>query len=671
MSKTKTSRRPSTAKSGLQRVQAEPLRAGVEGAGVAANGFAPGADDEARSTLALVSPDALTEEELMEYLGRLQERAHQELSKPFMTWADFTRRLGQIKRACKRGCFDSQLRAVTTNLYAYLKEVKTESLSKEDLPLYWKGRSVLYELNDIFHLDNSDLINQWTYDDGERIYDELEGLKGKWKTRGAHSEVDYQLVKEKIIFCTYYAHELKRRNDTDTCLKRLQSLLDFVTNEVKTEDVRCLGTRANLCYHLGAVYRLLEQHDDGESMYAQAIELYYERKKRRPANDHDDHSFTTRRIAMCIGLGFGWQNLTRGYLRRAENALAAARSMLANSSDPVVPPYIELLYGTIRRCRAGNNEVEIRGAIESLQQARIAFKNHNHSRYEARASWELALCFNLVKDFDEAETHLAVVEAYARKQGHLTVVEDNAEKQGDLKWLANVHCLRSRIHRGRELYQQALEEAEVACNIAKDSKHLLPEVDALITRGEANFYLSEATDQQDSGYDKARADFETALQMLQKQEVSAGGIGQTLNPKIASVCALRIAQCFARTGEEAKAKSHFAEWELVSLSIEHGWVQDLAREVQNEIKKMSESFTISARDCSKWNYSKQVRRLRTWLYTRAMNQTNYNWAEAAKLIGVERATLYQWRYPANQRVQRARTTKRKEPDLPKKEAQIS
>lgn len=653
MTKTKNSaRRPSSAKIGSQKVHAEPPNADYEAAHVASPVSDSNGAGEARSTSTLISLDDLTEKELKHRLAELQARAHDELSKPFVTWEDFSRRLGQIKRACKRGCFDTQLRAMTTNLHTFLRSVETAHLNEKDLPLYWKGRTILYELNDIFHLDDS--INKWTYEGGKLIYDEIQELKGRWKNRGPHSELAYQLIKEKIIFCTYYAHELKRRNETDTCLERLQSLLDFVTNEVKTDDVRCLSTRANLCYHLGAVYRLLEQHDLGESMYAQAIELYYERIKRRPLDDHDDQLFTTRRIAMCIGLGFGWQNLTRGYLRRAENALAAARSMLANSSDPVVPAYIELLYGTIRRCRAGNNEVEIREANESLQKARRDFKKNQHKRYEARACWELALCCIPIKDYDGAEKYLAVMETYATNHD-------------DLKWLANVHCLRSRIHRGREHYKEALEEAEITYKIAKDGKQLLPEVDALITRGEANFYLAQATEQ-DAGYDDARTDFEAALQLLQKQEVAGGaggGLSQTLNPKIASVCALRIAQCFARKGDEAKATSYFAEWELVSSSIEHAWVQDLACDVQIEIKAMSQSFNISAKDRLQWNYSKQVRRLRTWLYARAMKEAKNNWAEAAKLVGVERATLYQWRYPSGQRVQRARTTKRKDHDLTK------
>jgi transcriptional regulator with PAS, ATPase and Fis domain len=53
-------------------------------------------------------------------------------------------------------------------------------------------------------------------------------------------------------------------------------------------------------------------------------------------------------------------------------------------------------------------------------------------------------------------------------------------------------------------------------------------------------------------------------------------------------------------------------------------------------------FTISASEHHKWSYADNVAKLRRWLLVHSLSQTNQNYSEAAKLIGVQRATLYQW-----------------------------
>ena len=106
---------------------------------------------------------------------------------------------------------------------------------------------------------------------------------------------------------------------------------------------------------------------------------------------------------MVVGIGYGWINYTRGFLRRAENALATALALLAQSKHPIIPSYIKLLYGTNLRCRAGSNWEAIEPAIKILGEALKEFKRRGHTRYAARASWELALAYNLARKFGDAQ----------------------------------------------------------------------------------------------------------------------------------------------------------------------------------------------------------------------------------------------------------------------------
>src|SRR5262249_49096454 len=152
-----------------------------------------------------------------------------------------------------------------------------------------------------------------------------------------------------------------------------------------------------------------------------------------------------------------------------ENALATARSMLARVPNNVVTFYIELLYGTIKRCRAGRNEEELKEAIESLELALKSFEGR-HARYAARACWELALAHNQLGDFPKADAFLNMMAKH--------------EPQMNFKWQTNMHVLRSRICRGQKKYAEAFTEVESAFKLANECEEVLPRIDALITRGE-------------------------------------------------------------------------------------------------------------------------------------------------------------------------------------------
>jgi tetratricopeptide (TPR) repeat protein len=577
---------------------------------------------------------SLIEEELIELLNVVQLKTGKLLTKPIRSQRDFVERLATAKKAYKQGRFDKPLAIATKNLSTYLR-----SLGVQEQPEYYKARTLLYELNDILSVDSQ--ISDYTFEDGQRAYTQLQAQSDKWSAKGELSEPDLRLIKEKVLFCSCYGHGLKRRNLPNQAAETFQWLLDFTANKIATtRQMPAYGTRANLSYNLGSVYRVLEQHGKSEAMYAQALRFYHDRTKTRPANDFDDLYFITRRIAMCVGLGFGWLHLTRGNLNRAENALLTARAFLAKSPDHIVSSFIELLYGSMRRCKAGHDQTE---AINSLNQARKAFE-HNHPRYHAYACLELALSFTLKADFEAALAHLEAAEQYAQQQ------------QNEPKWLTNIHIGRSRIRRHQRDYERALTEAEMAIDMAEHGKTILPRADAYLAHGEARLYLAkEPGGPSTPTYGEARKDFEKALELVLEEESSHRGNEKTLNPKIASVCVLRIAQCYAKDGNQIKAKSFFQRWKTWEPTVEHQWVRDLAKEVEGDINELEDFFSISSRDPKEWNYERQLSRLRKWLYTQAMSYTNNDRKAAAKLIGLSPTSVFNLPYPVKRG--RAKRTK--------------
>jgi tetratricopeptide (TPR) repeat protein len=548
-------------------------------------------------------------------------------------WTQFETMLELMNQAYKQARFNTDLRDAALSLHTFVRNHE-----KKETSTFWKALTLIYELNDIFHFDSH--INDVALNHGKLIYNELRAHSLEWETPDHISDEERKLAQQKVLYCTCRGNELKRRGQIESAAKLFEWLLDFTSTTLKTDEFPCYGTQSILTYHLGSIYRVLERHNLAEDMYTRCLELLYQRATSQ--NDPSERLFIIRKQAMAIGIGYGWINATRGSLRRAENALTTARSLLAGIDDPIVPPFIELLYGTIKRCRAGKNKERLTRAIESLAHAKASFDERGHDRYIPRACWELALAFNLLGDFEEVQKNLDRVDEYAEKVGHA-------------KWKTNVNILRSRLQRNRGDYSGALKEAEAAVIKAQDCKSVLPLTDAYITRGEAKLALVEAQNNSAESYEAARKDFEKALDLIGTYQAEEHQPGFPSNPKIAGVCQLRIAQCFVRDGDETNARMHFATWEVLRPSVEHEWVRELAEEVKTELNGLQMNFTISAKDPTEWNYVRNVAQLRNWLMTQSLRYTKRNYSAAAELIGVKRGTLYQWQDDSGSQLQRART----------------
>lgn len=560
---------------------------------------------------------------------------------PITNERDFKARISQLIYAQKQARFDSDVEVAASNLLAYTKTAQTQ-----DRVEYWQARTLLYELNHIFRLDLS--MSGEVMRSSREVLNELQELSTKLEGVGKLAPDQRALIEEKVRYCACRGNELKRSGKPEEAQRLLEWLLNFTEDRLKEEGVSgCYNAQADLTYYLGSVYRILEKHNLAEDMYTRSLNLLYVQAQQHREGDSDDHLFTMRKQAMAIGIGFGWINLTRGFLRRAENALATARSLLARSSDPVVPSYIELLYGTIRRCRAGTDPAKLQNAIDSLSLARAKFEEIGHQRYVARTCWELCLAYILLGDSVAARKHLDVVAGHAGQTKHP-------------KWQTNVNIGWSRILRAEGDLSGALQQATLAIQSAKECKSSLPMVDAHITLGEITLLAAEDPEQKEVSYHSARSIFEEAHRIALESDPSEGTDGLPSNPKIAAVCKLRIAQCHAREGEVTKAKEHFAEWEALRANVEHEWVRELASRVKDEIDSLSSNFTIPINNKLKWDYAENVARLKQWLLAQALKETSGDVNNAAELIGVGRGALYQWKRKSGQEPTRARTPSSKQ-----------
>jgi len=547
-------------------------------------------------------------------------------SLPISVSTDLKTAVRFVSRLYKLSCFDAKLKAALVQLSDCCRNDSQASSSD-----YWKGRNLLYELNEI--IDFNSQIPDQVFTDGYQVKQELRTLAIK-HTGSGFMFSERRLLREKALFVACYAHEVQRRGEKHVALEQFEWLVNFVDRFVKTDEFPCFGTQAVFCYHMGSILRKLELHHRAEIMFSKALDLLHERTKHHDLkgpspNDIEDQLFVVRKQAMIIGLGFGLLNMSRGSLERAEHAFTTARSLLGSSKDPLIPAYIELQCGVLKRCRAGTSWKKLKEAIAQLETARSALKNH--ARHRIRASWELALARTLSGDLPGAQRDLQQVEQFAIQKA-------------DQKWLTNVHILQSRMLRKEGKFKEALMEAELAVETANSHgrKTVVALVDALITRGEAQLNLTPGPVPDVSKCALAKSDFKHALQLISGEESASKDREGFANPKIVAACKLRLAQTYAREGDESSAQTLYNEWLRLDSQVEHEWLRELAVLVRDEISRLSRNFSISALNSKEWDYSENLKRMRHWLAWRALSYSKQNYSEAARLMGITRATLYQW-----------------------------
>ena len=603
---------------------------------------------------------------ITKYQAHLEDQMWTALEAPVISPKDFDSFLRLVNKAHKRGRFDARLESAIKTLKAFVNQETIEThlpqvvtrhhssgkrkyeLTWGASPLnrqsYWKSRHLIYEICDYFNLitpHDSEQIQR----EGLKVYSSLRLIEADWKELNL-SVSDIKIIREMVLFSGCRANELRRNNEQTQALSHFKWLFDFTHKYLSTTTTPCRGTLAYLLYNISVVLRDQERLDEAEQTFLQTLVMYYERAITRRVNKNlDDAVFTDRRVSMCIGLGFGWINLTRGQLRRAENAITTALPLLAVNDDRLISAYLTLLLGNIKRCRAGTQREQLLEAIAFIQKAEKSFAALKQNRYQVRAKWELSIAYTLLREFKVAAELLANVEKVAKQYT-------------DYKWLANVAVQRSRILCGEgyhlleadptnnlkqalDKFQHAVDTAEAAIDVAKRGGQILPGIDALMAHGQALFALADATGQAEGAYLVVRQDFQEALKML-ANTMPITKLANSPNPKIAAVCYLYIARCFVRERNQSQAADHYKQWRGLEAYVEHEWVRELASKAKEEIEQIYKDLVLKAGDPQYLNYDEQLKKLRAWIFEQAIRQTEGNMVEAAKRIGVSRATLYQW-----------------------------
>lgn len=516
--------------------------------------------------------------------------------------------LRRVKGLLKEGKFEGSLLDDVTALKALIDKNKVWLRANEPLT-YFKSRCMIYEVRDYFNLIDDDESRE-VKDEGTAVAQSLPEKVGP-----NFSTAERQLIREKVRFCLAHANELYRENHYEAAREKILGLYHFVIEELSDDYLPCFGTLAQLTYFLGKVHRQMAEYEKAEKWFAASIEYHYRRAEKR--NKPAEYIFSSYKAAVCLGLGIGWVNFTRGFLTRALYNITPALLILGNTADTLNTAYLNLIYGSIKRSQAGVEKKGLEEAIRIILQSFHTFREKGHQRYLARAAFELALAFNLTGDAEEAESKLEIVERIA-------------EERDDYRWQSHALVVRSRVQRNMKRYEEALESAEKAFHKAERHQQRICKIDALIAKGEAKIAISD--------YAAARVDLEDALKLNDGIIRQFPPITESVNPKIYAVCHLYLARSYALEGNEQDAREFFQRWDKAG-TIEHMWVHHLAESVKQEIDELGTSFFIRASESL--DYRNRVEELRKWLLAQAKLKEPNNLTKRAKLLGITRSRLSQ------------------------------
>ncbi|MBO0799592.1 MAG: tetratricopeptide repeat protein, partial [Blastocatellia bacterium] len=405
----------------------------------------------------------------------------------------------------------------------------------------------------------------------------------------------------------------------------------------------CFGTVGQISYYLGRVYRQMGRFDEAEENFAKAIEYYHrraEQKKRQYAADPRrvrlEVDFALHRSAICLGLGIGWVNYTRGHLTSAlHNNIIPARIVFLNTNDELNQASLNVILGAIKR--SARNRKEVRSSLEPIQRAYDVFASYGHRRYLAWAAHGLSLANFYGGNFAAAR----------EKQAEMMKI---AEELHDFEWQSTSFTLRSRINSRLNDNRAAEADASRAYELADEHGQVLGKIDALIWRGWARMQLGR--------HAEARADIAEALE-LNRQQPAANRTAETSNPRIEALCHLNLAYSHALEHEGRKARAHFKQWEEMSREVEDGRVHDVAADVARAIGKLSSDFIVESIELDdpgltrrkidsdnpelrrRLNYKTNLRNLQKFLVGEA-KEVSEEKQDIAKLLGISRQTLFQW-----------------------------
>jgi hypothetical protein len=547
----------------------------------------------------------------------------------------------------------------TRELHKFLNaNVASFGGSDESQYIYFHTRSVTSELFDRF-----DCIGEATEASSEAkaFIDQLRKEGDNFRPEGSR-----RILREKVRLSLNYAQaRYYRSHKYEAAKKVVDGCQHFIERFLKDEEsFPCHGSLAQCLWLGGKIARQEGRYEEAEWSFLRS-EIHHRQRvesKRKQAGASslaggsvsEDLTFSTYRTGIIRGLGHGWMNVARGHLRRALHDIIPARTMLLHAEDELNNAYLDLIEASIWRSLSPRGGPGFEVAIGMADSALEVFRRNKHSRYAARAAFELGLTYLLSGKLEEAEQKASDV-------------KKASVKANDSRWICNSNILLSRISRVKGDSASALQLATEAIALANVHTQTLCHVKGLMARGEAKIELNDM--------DGAREDLHQALDLNARLDKRTGGRGrpkrreticylskgvrtdlyQTLirsgtasgqegagptNLRINAICYLNIARSYAREHLKGKALEYFQHWKQVEREVEHRYVRDLADDVLKEIGLLEQDLVIVA-GTADLNYKAYEKKLRTFLIKQA-KEKGLSTKGAAEALGISRQTLYEW-----------------------------
>jgi tetratricopeptide (TPR) repeat protein len=495
------------------------------------------------------------------------------------------------------------------------------------------------------------------------------------------------LVREKVrCFEAYVIAECYSRQLYPEAGKKLEACRDFIERRLMNGGIPAFGLSllGMTEYYLGRVYRQLGDYDSAKRAFMKAIQHLLARAelKKAAAMDgtagrapvagdkpeeysvNDGLAFLDHKVAVCFGLGLAWIDFTQARLTDAEQKVTAAKASLIKYEDAIDNAYMDLILGSIARCKADRNIEQLTRAKALVERALTEFIEIKHGWYEPHARFELGqvhlyLALANKNDWGERKKHLACALGEAEK-----VWKVSTERE-DSMWVINSLILQSEIKRADRAYNDARDLATDALKELKEAERnkdtnslRVCEINALIARAEANLSDAKAERREENKVrlyadsDTPRAtrvrikkalyaaheDLTEALRLNESFEIMRRAHSQ--NSRIEALCRLYLARCYAYDGDKRQAEESYRKWLDINEGVEHEKIQSLAKKVRKDINEVVTEFVVSGD--GDLRYEELVKRLRTFLLNVARQKHPNDKDKQAELLHVARMTIYNW-----------------------------
>ncbi len=557
----------------------------------------------------------------------------------------FLNKLAELKSLMKSGRFDNRLVTKAGILEDVMEHQKDEVA--RDIINYLKAKCMIAEVLDYF--GQTERAQRLLEPEGNTNLEELQRFS---KESGRQNP---RVIRDRIQFCLVHAQvNLYREHSYGHFISRVL-LCKEIMRKISNSKFPCWGTQANIAYQMARGYRQTNEFDQAEKYFAESINLHYERAEQKwdkyeqggytYEECQEDISHARYRSAISLGLGLGWVNFTKGLLTSAlRNNIIPARVMLAHSGDQINKAYLDIIFGAIKRCLAGNNSKELESVIKLINKSLSVFSSIGHDRYRARSAYELSLAhlylsYIFKKEQNSSKRKENINNAREMAQEVLRI----SEAMKDWRWVSNAYIIQSRIERWDEKYLEAERLASRALETAEENEQILCMIDARLARGKARFKLNS--------FEDAQTDFEEA-KSLNRLSTSprSSNLPEPRNPRIQAVCNLNLARIYVQKKDERQARDYLAQAKSRLRNIEHVIIHSFADAVEKAIEGLKPDFIIKVEDVFKRGrgYRYYDKKLKAFLIYQA-GKNNESEGEIAQKLKVTRKTVREWKRKATKK----------------------